>query len=118
MINRLWQLWKMRDTPYAHLAELHALVVMAARRCNYDLGHALQDIPLTHNKEYDDERGRHFFSDRHHMWEEVFNPADGGKHYRHRLHHKIIDLTHEVERLKELCAKHGIDDKDPTGPPF
>lgn len=89
------------NDPLNDLIELNRLVVKAARRCAYDLGHAASEIK---NSEYST-----MFHDRHHMWLKVFNPADGGKNYRDELHYKIDSLENRIEKFMKLCDEKGVD---------
>ena len=109
MFKRLIELWRQRNTPRAHLAEQHQLLVKSARRCAYDLKHAADDVR--------DFTAREIFEDRAHMWLQIFSP-DGVKDYRHSLHRKISEQRSEIERLKKLCEENGIDYTDPDGVPF
>lgn len=88
-------------TPEGAIKEQLSLIVKAARRCAYDLRHAADMIPF-------EDTFSKVFRDRADHWLTVFNPADDGKNYRHRLHYDILDLESEVERLKKLCEAHGI----------
>lgn len=81
--------------------ELMELVIKAARRCAYDLAHAA-DWQL-------DAEQRKMFQARAKNWLTIFNPANGPKDYRHRMHVDISMLEIKIRRLQELCRKHDID---------
>jgi hypothetical protein len=97
-------------TPEEAMRELLELTIKAARRCAYDLSHASGDVR--------DPELRQLFARRARHWLSIFNPANGPKDYRHRLHHTIDDLENQVDRLAALCKKHGINPDDPNGIPF
>ena len=73
------------------LLEQYTLVLKAARRCAYDLGHAASECK-------DRDMGKLYHA-RHNMWLEIFSPT-GGKDYRHDLHRQIAQLEREIEDLK------------------
>lgn len=100
----------MAPEPAAAQRELLRLTVRAARRCVHDLEHAASEIP--------DLQQAALFRARASMWRQVFYPAGGPKDYRDDLHREIARLEREVERLRLLCAEHGVDAADPQSIPF
>lgn len=105
---RSWLKW--RKTPQADLAEIHELIVLAARRCAYDLNHCSEELGVSR---YGIDYGA-----KARNWLSIFNAGEGGKHYRHRLHMEIINLEIEIERLQKKLEENGIDYEDPNGVPF
>lgn len=105
---------KQEDEPTFILREQLALAIKAGRRCSHDLEHAVDFIGVSFNSEM----YRKQYAERARMWLAIFYPADGIKDYRHRLHHDIMDLNREVERLRKLCEANKIDYRDPNGIPF
>jgi len=87
-------------TPEAAQRELMELVVKAGRRCAYDLAHAADSLS--------DSGQRDIFRARAQHWLGIFNPANGPKDYRHRLHQELVMQDFRIERLKALCIKHGV----------
>lgn len=100
----------MAEEPRDIAREIHALTVLAARRCAYDLKHAAQDLGGPAGDLYLERAG---------MWLDIFNPTDGPKQYRHSLHNEIFHLECQVDRLKKLLEDNGIEDPDdPDKIPF
>ena len=79
--------------------ELLELMVKAGRRCAYDLRHAADHIS--------DKELAEIFSDSADYWLTIFNPAQGPKDYRTRMHHEIYTLEMLVNRLSNLALEHG-----------
>lgn len=106
----LWRRW--RDTPHSHLAEIHELVILAARRCAYDLKHASDGIivPL-----YDKEDGK-MFLDRAHHWLSIFTTNDQGKQYRHRLHQDLGCAENKIKLYRKWFEDNNIEDPYPDLP--
>jgi len=100
---KLWWRWRLRGTPRDHLVEIYALTVLAARRCAYDLRHASEEIPE------DSLLGRDYYHDRASHWLQIFQP-DGGKRYRHELHHEIDRLEMRISDLQRRLREAGLDD--------
>ncbi|MDS1141764.1 hypothetical protein RE432_15085 [Pusillimonas sp. SM2304] len=92
-------------TPEGAQRELMELIVKAGRRCAYDLAHAADWLP--------DPGSQATYRARAKMWINIFDPANGPKDYRHRLHQEIFMLERRIERLKALCIKHGVDANHP-----
>lgn len=91
--------WRFRKVPYQEFLEEYTLVLKAARRCAYDLGHAARHA--------DDIELRELFSGRARIWQTIFSPT-GAKDYRHELHHDIDRLEDQVNRLIQLCDDNKI----------
>jgi hypothetical protein len=106
----LWQRW--RNTPHADLSEIHELIVLAARRCAYDLKHAADGIATTL---YDKEDGV-MFSERARYWLSIFTTNDQGKMYRHRLLIEINNAEQKIELYREFLENKGIEDPYPDHP--
>lgn len=110
MFKSIKSWWRWRNTPRDEMVEIHDLIVLAARRCAYDLNHAADEI------------GKSAYGIDYHQrsqnWLDIFNPADGGKNYRHRLHREIACLEHENEKLKTLLNDNGIEYEDKNSMPF
>lgn len=87
-------------SPEAAQREIYELIVKAGRRCAYDLAHAAGEID-------DREMSKHFHA-RSHMWLDVFYMEDGGKQYRHKLHHIISMQDMVINRYRELAKEHGL----------
>lgn len=102
------QFLKWRNSPERHLAEVHELVVLAARRCAYDLLHAAGEIG--------ESRYGTDYHGRANRWLEIFDPTDGPKRYRHELHDEIRRLRSRVKKYRQLLAANGIDDPFPEMP--
>lgn len=102
MIRKIKSWWRWRNTPHAHLIEVHDLTVLAARRCAYDLKHAAAEIG--ESRYGTDYHGRAY------LWLDIFSPADGGKQYRHRLHHEIYELEAQVRNYREFLKERDIPD--------
>ena len=94
------ELLKLND-PIQDMKELNRVIIRAARRCAYDLGHAAGEI-----KDPDTQK---IFWDRHYMWLNVFNPVNGGKDYRDELHRRISFLEHRVDAFIKLCENSKVD---------
>lgn len=103
----MWNPFK-KKTPEDYQQELLRLIVKAARRCAYDLAHAVDYMEPGHMKE--------LLRDRPARWLAIFNPADNGKNYRDELHENIRELEREVERLRNLCDENEIEWDDPSLP--
>lgn len=88
-------------TPEQAQRELLELIVKVARRCAYDLRHAADDMS--------DKKTAELFHSRAATFLTIFDPADGGKNYRHRLHNEIDDLATKVSGLRQLCKDNNIE---------
>lgn len=93
------------------MKELLELVVKSARRCAYDLHHAAGMIDRSGwYSEY-----RTVFAEKSNRYLTIFNPADDGKSYRAKLHNEIDRLEMAIEKVREYCRKHGIDEHEVLG---
>lgn len=88
-------------TPEQAQAELMELTIKAARRCAYDLAHAVDYMDAGELRDTLTRRAQH--------WKQVFNPADGPKDYRHKLHMDNASLERRVAGLLALCKANEID---------
>ena len=102
--------WRWRDTPIEHLIEIHELIVMAARRCAYDLKHASAEIKNQDAGEFYETASQH--------WLNIFNCANMGKEYRHRLHREIMDRDHKLQQYRNWLEEQEIEDPYPDDIPF
>lgn len=96
------------DAPEQMMDDLLELCTKAGRRCAYDLQHACGDMR-------DSEYAR-MLRKRADMWLQIFNPANGMKDYRARLHNDIFNLEMRVERLQAILKEHNL--SDPEEIPF
>ncbi len=80
--------------------EILELIIKAGRRCAYDLRHAADGIGY--------EEHRKLYLERAEMWLSIFNPANGPKDYRSKLHDKINHLEARVKTLEALCKENKI----------
>lgn len=85
--------------------ELFEVIVKAGRRCAYDLRHAGGQLTMNPQTR---EEGK-LFEARAQMWLTIFDPANGPKDYRSRLHDEIDRLELEVSRLRR---KLGLSEDD------
>lgn len=80
--------------------ELLEVLIKSARRCAYDLGHAIDQIPA-----YDALKVMlHGKSD---IWLEIFNP-DGLKNYHSKLSNKITQQAMRNEKLVRILNAAGL----------
>lgn len=111
LLDRIY--YKFKPEPkaaYDELVEMNRLLIKAGQRCNYDLAHLISIF--TGAKYYTDEEIKYnykVFSDRQHYWKHVFDPVDGGKRYKDKLHIEISDLSYKVEILEKLCDENNIE---------
>jgi len=85
------------------MAEEYALLTKMARRCAYDLGHAVDDMRPGHMQE--------ILKDAPAMWLNIFSP-DGVKDYRHDLYRSIDKLNSRIKHLREFCKANGLDPEE------
>ena len=83
------------------VSEQHALILMAGRRCAFDLKHAANSIR-------DAERSSRYL-DRAEMWLSIFSPC-GSSEYRHRLHREISEKEYMIRRYQKILKEYGIED--------
>ncbi len=85
------------------LLEEHDLLIRAARRCAYDLGHAASDVK--------DPIFSQMYHDAHYHWLDIFEKGgEGGKHYRHRLHGEISRLEFQIKKIREILKENNLED--------
>ena len=103
-------------TADAHIIETHEIMIRCARRCAYDLDHAVDMIRLDEG----DWRVeiRDMLRQKARYWIGLFASGNSVKDYRLRLHADLDDRDREIERLRGLCEANGIDHQDPRGTPF
>ena len=104
MLKYIWWYiicWKHKNMMSHEFMEQYMLVLMAGRRCAYDLAHVAGTL-------YGHSSTSSMFSERAEMWQNLFTPQ-GGKDYRHRLHKDIQELEIKLEKLENLCEFHNID---------
>lgn len=88
------------------LVELHDVLLKAARRCAYDLSHALDMVTLP---EADETQLLPAMRARCNLWIDIFAGADGLKDYRNRLHRRIEELEWDLLQAETALKKHGIE---------
>ncbi len=87
------------DSPEFLQKELFELQTKAGRRCAYDLVHAADGIR--------DPEQRELFRNRAKLWLTIFNPSDGIKDYRNRLHRDIFDLEIKMGKMNDRIVELG-----------
>ena len=93
-----------KRTPHDELAQQYALMILSARRCAYDLAHAVDEMPA--------DIADRFFRDRSEHWLQLFSP-DGVKNYRHEMHRRIAELEARCASLeRDLKAAGGTSSDD------
>lgn len=123
MIRKLWLKWKYRGESKTELMQLLDLSIKAGRRVNHDLAHCISDLGMAY---YQMERAGldtgwktiDIYRDRQDMWSKVFYPLGGIKNYRTEMMMEQLRLQCEINRLKDLCIKHGIEPENPLDIPF
>lgn len=110
MIRRLLLKWFWRDTSRSELEQIHELVVLAARRCAYDLKHAGSQIQIECKDDFIN------YCERADHWLAIFNAGSQGKHYRHELHLELNNALYLIERYRSFLKKEGIKDPYPDDP--
>lgn len=110
MFRRLYLRWVYRNQTRQALAESHLILLKSARRCAYDLQHAVDNIPP-------DSYYSRLFRARSQFWLEIFSPA-GIKDYRLEMIETISRLERENEKLRALMRKHLLDPKTLDDQPF
>lgn len=92
----------------AHIAETHDIMIRCARRCAYDLGHAIDMIDLKPG-DYRADLVKHLRSTQEH-WIGLFRSGNHMKDYRLYLHHELDKRARTIERLYGLLDQHKIED--------
>lgn len=101
---RLW----LSGTADARVFETHNILIRCARRCAYDLGHALEMIDSeSHVAHIHAETIEHLRRNQRH-WEMLFASGNSMKDYRLRLHHEIEAKDEMIRNFRELCAKNSL----------
>lgn len=103
--------WDLRSTPRHELQEMYILLIMAARRCSYDMNHCANEFNMSYKTKEDEwcRQRMRFWHDTSHYWQGLFE-VDSGKRYRHELHHKIWELEDEVKKYEKILEDAGIPD--------
>jgi len=96
----------------AHLMEAHDIMIRCARRCAYDLGHA---IDLIDN--HDDMLVQMLIRKQKH-WIDLFKGGNSAKDYAVRLHDELDRADETIERLYALLDAAGIEDPKDKRLPF
>lgn len=93
-------------TADAHIIETHDLVIRSARRCAYDLAHALDLVTL-------DKWNQDIVASlraKQRLWIGIFASGNTAKDYRSELHQALRKSELEIERLRKLLKDNGIED--------
>lgn len=116
-VSHLIKRWRLRNYDREALVEINELLIKAGRRCAYDLNHAGNDISMLIMRMEDagllsegdrlKDRDK-FYLQRSDGWQDIFNPGDDGKNYRHRLHVDIMMLETKVAELERLLKENGV----------
>ena len=91
--------WDLRSTPLCELKEMYVLLIMAGRRCSYDMLHCASDSK--------DGTLQDLWHSRAYMWRQVFE-VDSGKKYRHELHHRIYALEERVATYEKILKENNF----------
>lgn len=104
MLARILNLFKPfngRDQ-FFQLQSDYEVLIRLARRCAYDLGHAVDHLP-----EHDVLR-RNGINDRATYWIRLFTLGSPGKDYRIHCGTERDDAVHAYEELEEWCKVQGL----------
>jgi hypothetical protein len=101
----------------AHVAEQHDLLIKCARRCAYDLGHAIDLIYLTGPTDHRRDLVEHLTRNQKH-WIGLFKSGNHMKDYHHHLHNTIEKQEVTIDRLYRLLDEAGIEDPKDERLPF
>lgn len=93
------------ENPQNLTAQLYEILLKSARRCAYDLSHAINCIP----SDSLDSQLKNELELRAQWWQELFTAGNNMKDYRLSYVHDISKLESEVGRLTKLCKENGID---------
>lgn len=107
-LNRVIRYFKRRLSNKSELIEINELILKAARRQNYDLGHLINYLGEGHDPDFIAFLKKEY-SEIHTYYNFVFNPADYGKNYKTKLHFDLLEAENKLDQFKELCEKHNID---------
>lgn len=105
MIRRLWLKWIYRDLSRDSLEETHLILLKSARRCGYDLRHAVDQIYMANGGTCETYEA---FKHRANFWLKIFSPTEI-KNYRLELHSEIEKLEDRIEVLENKLKEHGIE---------
>jgi hypothetical protein len=100
----------------AHIAEEHDLLIRCARRCAYDLDHAIGLIRLDKNDYMRPIVQRLEQNQKH--WIGLFKGGNSMKAYRHELQNEIYQQDLIINRLYKLLDDAGIIDPSDQRLPF
>jgi len=84
-------LFRKEVDPFQVLIVEYEILIRAARRCAYDLCHAVDSIPS-------DDFSAPELRERAHRWRVLFAKGNPGKDYRNTLHHRIDDLETALDK--------------------
>lgn len=101
-----WRKWRIRDRSHSSLIESYLVLLKSARRCAYDLDHAVSFIKSSNNGK--DSWERLIMQPRAAHWLKIFSPT-GVKDYKLQLHDEIDRLELKVSQLKRLLAENNIE---------
>ncbi len=100
-----------RPSPADGLQESHEILIRCARRCAYDLQHAVSFIPAKHT------RVAERLQVKADWWIDLFSSGNSVKDYRLQLHRELDERDVTIAALRAALQKHGVE--DPTQPiPF
>ncbi|AAL83097.1 hypothetical protein fnug_230 [Pseudomonas phage fnug] len=108
LFNKVIRYFKRRRCNTSELIEINELILKAARRQNYDLGHLISYLGDGNDPKFIDFIKKEY-SEIHAYYNSVFNPADFGKNYKTKLHSDLLEAETKLNKFKELCKKHNID---------
>ncbi len=101
------------ESPENLTLQLYEILLKSARRCAYDLGHAVDMIDGTRESELKD-----ILRNSAEHWKDLFTAGNAMKDYRLSYVHDIFDLEQDVKRaeteltrLITLLEEAGIDHK-------
>lgn len=97
-IARMLRRWLDRPTPDDGIAETLSITVRCARRCAYDLSHALDLIPESAGRPYRNVI-EHLSRNAEH-WQKLFSSGASMKDYRLSLHRVIEEQDATIKKLR------------------
>lgn len=101
--RRLYLRWLFRNTPQTQMIATLDVLLMSARRCAYDLGHANSMIDHKLYNGFILDR----FTERQRHWVGIFNPK-GSKDYSAQLHRELDIAEREIQRCRKKMEEHGL----------